>query len=115
MECLLEEKLIVERQRAAAERTAERAEESRLTAKERAMERAEERRQADERTQQAVWAQNTQNFQMFTAYCTQYGMPAFDFSALTPHSTHPSTNGSNNAGSSHAHAPGNNLDGSPHL
>lgn len=56
----------MERQRAAAERAAERAEERRLTAEERAMERAEERRLADERTQQAVWAQNTQNFQMFT-------------------------------------------------
>ncbi|KAI4981304.1 hypothetical protein ZWY2020_021789 [Hordeum vulgare] len=115
LECLLEEKLIVERQRAAAERAAERAKKRRLTAEERAMERAEERRQADERTQHAVWAQNTQNFHMFTAYCTQYGMPGFDFSALTPRSTHLSTNGSNNAGSSHAHAPGNNLDGSPHL
>lgn len=51
-----------ERRRAAAER----AEERRLAAEERAAERAEERRLADERTQQALWAQNTQNFQMFT-------------------------------------------------
>ncbi|KAE8775130.1 hypothetical protein D1007_52407 [Hordeum vulgare] len=50
MECLLEEKLIVERRRAAVERAAERAEDRRLTAEDRAMERAEERRLADERT-----------------------------------------------------------------
>ncbi|KAI4977592.1 hypothetical protein ZWY2020_059962 [Hordeum vulgare] len=85
--CLLEEKLIVERRRASAERAAERAEERRLMAEDRAVERAKERRLADERTQQAVWAQNTQNFQMFMAYCTQNGMPAFDFSALTPRAT----------------------------
>jgi hypothetical protein len=40
--------------------------ERRCAAAERATERAEERQLIDERTQQAVWAQNTQNFQMFT-------------------------------------------------
>ncbi|KAE8814375.1 hypothetical protein D1007_08444 [Hordeum vulgare] len=87
-------KLIMERRLAAAERAEERrlaaedrAAERRLAAEDRAAERAEERLLADERMQQALWAQNTKNFQMFMAYCTQNGMADFDFSALTLHPT----------------------------